>query len=417
MSDEERSAYYKKVEMGRKKLFNILRTDNVEELKTVVGLVDDKYNPEGEGLLKKRLRRGKKLYPIEEAVKNNCVKCFDYMVSLDCLDLNEYDIFENAVKSNSHHFLNKLLTMDVDINKAVHWTYDEREYFNLNHLRRIAEHPNFNLDISTFYPLPPLEVYKFFFDECYEFNIAKFIACEAGSYQINVEKVEYLMSICKDVNEIVDMGGGFIGTSIAYACYNFYNNSLEKTIKYMLLNGADPTISARGGLNALEYYLTNTANYNYNKKIVKMLSSKGVDINLETVIPKVVKNYCTPAIRFLYDDLEEDDILYLLDVNCELSAFSDILEIFIEKFGPEILLHKDFARNTKIDTIRVFLVYFNKDALTYLINNGMDCTEPIKKYIDNNDRNCNNYKVYDELKEFIKKNITDLSVLNHPKIT
>ena len=41
MSDEERSAYYARVEMGRKKLYKILRTDNVEELRTITGLVDD----------------------------------------------------------------------------------------------------------------------------------------------------------------------------------------------------------------------------------------------------------------------------------------------------------------------------------------------------------------------------------------
>jgi len=37
MSDQEKSAYYERVEKDRKKLFTILRNDNIDELITITG--------------------------------------------------------------------------------------------------------------------------------------------------------------------------------------------------------------------------------------------------------------------------------------------------------------------------------------------------------------------------------------------
>ena len=427
MSDQEKSAYYERVEKDRKKLFTILRNDNIDELITITGFVNDKYDSNGVGLVKKCLRSGKKLYPIEEVVKNNSVKCFDYILSLNCLDLNEYDIFQRAVQSNNHHFLNRLLKKDVDINKATKWTYCDREYFNLNHLKRITEHSNFDFD-KTIHEnfLPPLEVYEFLYDECIEFNVAKCIAIEAKNYTVDMKKLKYLISICKDINKIIKINDfytneDFIGTPIAYVCFYSLSKSIKKVIELMLGNGADPNVIHNGGLNALEYYLTKTDNYGYNENIIKMLFNRGVEINVEFVIPLIIKNGAYKALKYLADDLKMDDILNLVDIaqySIGSNWLNQVLNVFIEKFGYDILFHKDFVKKAKIDIMENLLSYDSFDidpikALQLLVDNGIDCGNSIKKHL-NSHRTA--YGVSNKLKEFIKKNVSDISILYHPKL-
>ena len=226
------------------------------------------------------------------------------------------------------------------------------------------------------------------------------------------------MSICDDFNVIIDVPkrrfyseDDFIGTLLAYVCCNCGYNDTENLVQYMLDNGADPNMAAEGGSNALEYYLT-YKDYCF-KKVAEMLFDRGAEIDLEVVVPLIMKKCVCSAVRYLVDDLEKDDILYLLDDDEDSSYILwSIVKIFIEKFGVEILSYKNFGKNLKADIIDC-VSPSKLEVLEYLVDNyDMDCTNVVKTYI--------NYDfitdIDPKLKEFIKKNVTDPSVLNNPKV-
>ena len=275
--------YDKKVEKDRKRLYNIIKGDDVDELKKCMGFVRNDLTGEI-GTINERLRVGKELMPIEHAIDCNAEECFDYMIGLECLDLtNNRTLINMAVNSHNKHFFNEI--SERDYTPYYDCTYASVKYPKLDCLRKMIEHPDFKFNNDLQNSQPPMSVFKLLVEMGIDFDKTEALINNVRSWAKSRKTIEYLISVGADING--ERAYGTNGTTTPFICICCNTYMSKSLINYFLTRGGDPNSTAKDD-NIVERsaFCMYMFKGEYDEKLVNKFIKKGAKYDVDEVKKK-----------------------------------------------------------------------------------------------------------------------------------
>ena len=356
---DSEDVYNNKVEKDRKRLYNIIKRDDVDELKKCVGFVRNDLTGEI-GTINERLKVGKELMPIEHAIDCVSEKCFDYMIGLECLDLtNNYTLINLAVNSCNKHFFDEI--SERDYTPYYNCTYGFKNP-KLDCLRKMIEHPDFKFNNDLHDNQPSTSVFKVLVEMDVDFDKTEALINNIRSWTRSRKTIEYLISVGADINgERTYDTDGTITTPFICICSDDYNS--KSLINYFLTRGGDP--------NSIAKYLDEDGNTversafymylfkgNYDKKLVNKSIKKGAKYDIDDIKRELINRGRHKFLKYFIDKVVEDDIMYMegYDFNDILGMRNNgwkivhifdvgqIFKLFYNKFGVDIFFYKNFHK-------------------------------------------------------------------------
>lgn len=421
--------YKKKMNIDRGRIMNIIKKDDVESLKGLIGFVKTKLNKKKLGTINMRLKMGNKNYPIEESILMDSRKCFDYMLNIDCLNFHklEFKLLEFAIEKEDSYYFNKILGKDINVNNGeVIKRLDSSK--NYDRLGKIISHKNFDtLFFDSFKRTLSQEGYEFILKKNIKLNknLLIFIAIENE----DIVLLKYLLDNNIDLN-INFYNNYFIGnknnfsgfnkeeqkkntkyyiTPLIYACYHLK----EKVIKFFLDKNID--VNKVGyiykdfkyiEINSLNAFLMSNKHKNKAEEYIKLFLKNGIDLgykfyfnkNDKTLFYFIFKLIDINLIDFVIRNglnLDNNDIFNLKETEILIKLFEsspkkrfNFIYNLIEKVGIDILLEIrnniifiDEIKNNGYSLVTEYLKYKKFDKVSYLIENGLKLREnlPLKK--------------------------------------
>lgn len=410
--------YKTKMNIDRGRIMNIIKKDDVESLKGLIGFVKTKLNKKL-GTINVRLKMGNRNYPIEESILRGSRKCFDYMVDIKCLNFHklEFKLLEFAIEKEDSYYFDKILSKDINVNNGeVIKRLDSTK--NFDRLKKIICHKNFDkLFFNSFKGMLSLNGYEFILRNNIKLNnnLLIFIAIKNE----NIELLKYLLDKNVDLNvKIYD--NNFIGnidnftgfnkeevneelkyyiTPLIYACYNlkekvikfFLNKNVDinkvgyifRNFRYMEINSLNAFLISNKDKQKVEEYIELFVNngidlgykFNFNKGDINLFYFvfKFVDINLIDLVIKNGLNLDNSNIFYL----QETEILIKLFESSQKIRFNFIHNL-IKKVGIDVLLEKrnnilfvDVLKNNGYSLVIDYLKYKKFNEVSYLIKNGL----------------------------------------------
>lgn len=421
--------YKKKMNIDRGRIMNIIKKDDVESLKGLIGFVKTKLNKKKLGTINMRLKMGNKNYPIEESILRDSRKCFDYMLNIDCLNFHklEFKLLEFAIEKEDSYYFDKILSKDINVNNGVVIkSLDSSK--NFDRFEKIISHKNFDaFFFDSFKRTLSPEGYDFILKKNIKLNknLLIFIAIENE----DIVLLKYLLDNNIDLN-INFYNNNFIGnknnffgfnkeeqkkntkyyiTPLIYACYNlkeevikfFLDKNIDvnkvgyiyKDFKYIEINSLNAFLMSNNDKKKAEEYiklflkngidLKYKFNFNKNDKTLFYFIFKFNDINL---IDLVIRNGLNLDNNDIFN-LKETEILIKLFKSSSKKRFNFIYNL-IKKVGIDILLERRnnilFVNELKTNgysPIIDYLKYKKFDEVSYLISNGLKLRNhlPLKK--------------------------------------
>lgn len=421
--------YKKKMNIDRGRIMNIIKKDDVESLKGLIGFVKTKLNKKKLGTINMRLKMGNKNYPIEESILRDSRKCFDYMLNIDCLNFHklEFKLLEFAIEKEDSYYFDKILSKDINVNNGVVIkSLDSSK--NFDRFEKIISHKNFDaFFFDSFKRTLSPEGYDFILKKNIKLNknLLIFIAIENE----DIVLLKYLLDNNIDLN-INFYNNNFIGnknnffgfnkeeqkkntkyyiTPLIYACYNlkgevikfFLDKNIDvnkvgyiyKDFKYIEINSLNAFLMSNNDKKKAEEYiklflkngidLKYKFNFNKNDKTLFYFIFKFNDINL---IDLVIRNGLNLDNNDIFN-LKETEILIKLFESSSKKRFNFIYNL-IKKVGIDILLERRnnilFVNELKTNgysPIIDYLKYKKFDEVSYLISNGLKLRNhlPLKK--------------------------------------
>lgn len=415
--------------IDRGRIMNIIKKDDVESLKELIGFVKTKLNKKKLGTINVRLKMGNRNYPIEESILQDSRKCFDYMINIKDLNFHKLDfkLLEFALEKEDSHYFNKILSKDINVNNGeVIKKLDNTK--NYNRLKKIINHKNFDdLFFDSFKKILSLDGYEFILKNNMKLNknLLIFVAIEND----DIVLLKYLLNKNIDLN-LKFYNNNFIGnktnfhgfnkeekkknteyyiTPLIYACYNLKENA----INFLLNNNVD--INKIGyifkdfkyiEINCLNSFLMMNKDKDKAKKYINLFSKNGINFKYKFCLNKRQLNLFFFLFKFIDINLVESVInnelkldksvlFYLLEIDILIELFKkntkkrfNFIYKLIEKLGLDILLEInnnilfiDEMKNNGYSIVTEFLKYKKFDKVSYLIENGLELREhlPLKK--------------------------------------
>jgi len=211
--------YKKKMNIDRGRIMNIIKKDDVESLKGLIGFVKTKLNKKKLGTINMRLKLGNRNYPIEESILRDSRKCFDYMLNIDCLNFHklEFKLLEFAIEKEDLYYFDKILGKDINVNNGeVIKRLDISK--NFDRFGKIISHKNFDaLFFDSFKRTLSPDGYEFILKKNIKLNknLLIFIAIENE----DIVLLKYLLDNNIDLN-INFYNNNFIGNKNNFFGFN-----------------------------------------------------------------------------------------------------------------------------------------------------------------------------------------------------
>jgi len=126
----------KLVEKDRKRLWGIIKSDDVNKLKQLNGLICDENG--NLGYVNQRMKSGKSHEPLVQCIESNSEDCFNFILSVDGLELHKYYyLYEVLSYTNNMRFFDKILDQpNFEVEKCLRFELRNRN-INIKKIKKL----------------------------------------------------------------------------------------------------------------------------------------------------------------------------------------------------------------------------------------------------------------------------------------